>query len=89
MSDRAELDGNTSRQVCKALYSLRDTVSNVQGYEETVEVRGKYGTHILRARRKIKTQCLIFSDVIAVSALDTNLRIQNECLVNAFLKVKI
>lgn len=39
---------------------------------------------MLRARRKIKTQCLTFGDVIAASALDTNLQIQNECLVNAF-----
>ncbi|KAL8716844.1 MAG: hypothetical protein Q9225_005859 [Loekoesia sp. 1 TL-2023] len=41
-------------------------------------------TIMLRARRKIKTQCLTFGDVIAASALDTNLQIQNECLVNAF-----
>ena len=41
-------------------------------------------TIMLRARRKIKTQCLTFGDVVAASALDSTLQIHNECLVNAF-----
>ncbi|KAL9004205.1 MAG: hypothetical protein Q9188_002955 [Gyalolechia gomerana] len=41
-------------------------------------------TIMLRARRKIKTQCLTFGDVVAASALDSSLQIHNECLVNAF-----
>ena len=36
------------------------------------------------ARRKIKTKCLTFGDVIAASALDSSLQIRNECMVNAF-----
>ncbi|KAI4187150.1 MAG: hypothetical protein LQ346_005543 [Caloplaca aetnensis] len=39
---------------------------------------------MLRARKKIKTQCLTFGDVIAASAMDSELRVQNECMVNAF-----
>ncbi|KAL8831415.1 MAG: hypothetical protein Q9170_005296 [Blastenia crenularia] len=41
-------------------------------------------TIMLRARKRIKTQCLTFGDVIAASTLDTSLQIRNECLVNAF-----
>ena len=37
----------------------------------------------VKARRKVKTQCLTYGDVVVASALDTNLRIRNECLVNA------
>ena len=35
------------------------------------------------ARHSIKTQCLTFGDVIVASAMDRDLRIQNECMVNA------
>ncbi|KAL8935344.1 MAG: hypothetical protein Q9216_005474 [Gyalolechia sp. 2 TL-2023] len=41
-------------------------------------------TIMLRARQKIKTQCLTFGDVIAASALDSSLQVHNECLVNAY-----
>ncbi|KAL8726373.1 MAG: hypothetical protein Q9166_006780 [cf. Caloplaca sp. 2 TL-2023] len=41
-------------------------------------------TVVLRGRRKIKTKCLTFGDVIAASTLDPSLQIHNECLVNAF-----
>ncbi|KAL8714240.1 MAG: hypothetical protein Q9220_001969 [cf. Caloplaca sp. 1 TL-2023] len=41
-------------------------------------------TTLLRARKKIKTRCLTFGDVIAASALDPSLQIRNECMVNAF-----
>lgn len=41
-------------------------------------------TVMLRARKKIKTQCLTFGDVVAASTLDSSLQIHNECLVNAF-----
>lgn len=37
----------------------------------------------VRARGRIKTNCLTFGDVVAASALDTDLQIRNECLVNA------
>ncbi|MCJ1287577.1 hypothetical protein MMC26_006929 [Xylographa opegraphella] len=36
-----------------------------------------------RARRKVKTRCLTYGDVIVASVLDPRLRIWNECLVNA------
>ena len=36
----------------------------------------------IRARRKIKTDCLTFGDVIVASALDSTLQTRNECLVN-------
>lgn len=39
---------------------------------------------MLRARKKIKTQCLTFGDVIAASAMDSELQVRNECMVNAF-----
>ena len=35
------------------------------------------------ARKKVKKQCLTFGDVIVASALDPQLQIRNECLVNA------
>ncbi|KAL8720783.1 MAG: hypothetical protein Q9181_007851, partial [Wetmoreana brouardii] len=41
-------------------------------------------TIMLKGRRKIKTQCLTFGDVMAASTLDTSLQIRNECMVNAF-----
>ncbi|KAL8802277.1 MAG: hypothetical protein Q9182_003929 [Xanthomendoza sp. 2 TL-2023] len=41
-------------------------------------------TVILQGRRKIKTKCLTFGDVIAASSLDPSLQIHNECMVNAF-----
>ncbi|KAL8690078.1 MAG: hypothetical protein Q9218_004392 [Villophora microphyllina] len=41
-------------------------------------------TIIITGRKKIKTKCLTFGDVIASSALDTSLQIRNECMVNAF-----
>ena len=37
----------------------------------------------IRARGKIKTDCLTFGDVIVASALNTDLQIRNECLLNA------
>lgn len=37
----------------------------------------------LRARKKVKKNCLTFGDVIVASALDPNLQVRNECLVNA------
>ena len=37
----------------------------------------------IRARRRMKTDCLTFGDVVVASALDPDLRIHNECLVNA------
>ena len=37
----------------------------------------------IKSRRKIKTSCLTFGDVIAASALDIDLQIRNECLLNA------
>ncbi|KAI9816742.1 MAG: hypothetical protein M1827_001387 [Pycnora praestabilis] len=37
----------------------------------------------LLARRKVKTQCLTFGDVIVASAIDPDLRVKNECMVNA------
>ena len=37
----------------------------------------------VKSRRKIKTSCLTFGDVIAASALDIDLQIPNECLLNA------
>ncbi|MCJ1420641.1 hypothetical protein MMC32_007000 [Xylographa parallela] len=36
-----------------------------------------------QARRKVKTRCLTYGDVIVASALDPKQRIWNECLVNA------
>ncbi|KAL8948634.1 MAG: hypothetical protein Q9222_005199 [Ikaeria aurantiellina] len=41
-------------------------------------------TIMLRARKKIKTRCLTFGDVIAASTLDPSLQIRNECMVNAY-----
>ncbi|KAL8754967.1 MAG: hypothetical protein Q9199_003976 [Rusavskia elegans] len=41
-------------------------------------------TIVLRGRKKIKTKCLTFGDVIAASVLDPSLQIKNECMVNAF-----
>ncbi|KAI4120921.1 MAG: hypothetical protein LQ338_006672 [Usnochroma carphineum] len=41
-------------------------------------------TIVLRGRRKIKTKCLTFGDVIAASAIEPDLQIRNECMVNAF-----
>ena len=38
---------------------------------------------MFRARRKVKTRCLTFGDVIVASVLDPKTRIWNECLVNA------
>ncbi|MCJ1478825.1 hypothetical protein MMC13_007509 [Lambiella insularis] len=37
----------------------------------------------LQARKKVRTRCLTYGDVVVASALDPKLRIQNECLVNA------
>ena len=37
----------------------------------------------IRARQRIKNNCLTFGDVIVASALYTDLQIHNECLVNA------
>ena len=37
----------------------------------------------LMARGKVKTHCLTFGDVIVASALDPELRVKGECLVNA------
>jgi hypothetical protein len=37
----------------------------------------------LRARNKAKKSCLTFGDVVVASALDPNLQVRNECLVNA------
>ena len=37
----------------------------------------------VKSRRKVKISCLTFGDVIAASALDVDLQIQNECLLNA------
>ena len=37
----------------------------------------------VKSRRKIKISCLTFGDVIAASAFDVDLRIRNECLLNA------
>ncbi len=37
----------------------------------------------VKSRRKIKISCLTFDDVIAASALDIDLQIRNECLLNA------
>ena len=37
----------------------------------------------VRARGKIKTNCLTFGDVVVASTLDNDLQIRNECLVNA------
>ena len=34
-------------------------------------------------RRSVKSQCLTFGDVIAASAIDRDIRIHNECMVNA------
>ncbi|KAL8901305.1 MAG: hypothetical protein Q9207_005262 [Kuettlingeria erythrocarpa] len=39
---------------------------------------------MIRARKKIKTQCLTFGDVVAASAIDSELQVRNECMVNAF-----
>ena len=36
-----------------------------------------------KARRKVKTRCLTYGDVIVASALDPKQRIWNECMVNA------
>ncbi|KAI4226391.1 MAG: hypothetical protein L6R36_003199 [Xanthoria steineri] len=41
-------------------------------------------TIVLRGRKRIKTKCLAFGDVIAASVLDPSLQIKNECMVNAF-----
>ncbi|KAL8993327.1 MAG: hypothetical protein Q9169_006432 [Polycauliona sp. 2 TL-2023] len=41
-------------------------------------------TIVLRGRKKIKTKCLTFGDVIAASVLDPSLQIKNECILNAF-----
>ncbi|KAL8770217.1 MAG: hypothetical protein Q9209_004059 [Squamulea sp. 1 TL-2023] len=41
-------------------------------------------TVVLRGRKKIKTKCLTFGDVIAASVLDPSLQIKNECMVSAF-----
>ncbi|KAL8651310.1 MAG: hypothetical protein Q9226_004760 [Calogaya cf. arnoldii] len=41
-------------------------------------------TIVLRGRKKIKSKCLTFGDVIAASVLDPSLQIKNECMVNAF-----
>ena len=40
-------------------------------------------TIIIRARGRVKTKCLTFGDVVFASALNTDLQIQNECLLNA------
>ncbi|KAL9111596.1 MAG: hypothetical protein Q9187_007910 [Circinaria calcarea] len=37
----------------------------------------------LKARRKVKSSCLTFGDVIVASSLDDRLRMRNECMVNA------
>ena len=37
----------------------------------------------VRARRRINTECLTFEDIIVASALDTDLQLRNECLINA------
>ncbi|KAL8667242.1 MAG: hypothetical protein Q9202_000815 [Teloschistes flavicans] len=39
---------------------------------------------LLLGRKRIKTKCLTFGDVIAASTLDPSLQIKNECMVNAF-----
>ncbi|KAL8772117.1 MAG: hypothetical protein Q9194_004689 [Teloschistes cf. exilis] len=39
---------------------------------------------LMLGRKRIKTQCLTFGDVIAASTLDPSLQIRNECMVNAF-----
>ncbi|KAL8669565.1 MAG: hypothetical protein Q9168_005847 [Polycauliona sp. 1 TL-2023] len=40
-------------------------------------------TIVLRGRKRIKTKCLTFGDVVAASVLDPSLQIKNECLLNA------
>lgn len=37
----------------------------------------------LKARRKVKSSCLTFGDVIVASSMDSELRMRNECMVNA------
>ena len=37
----------------------------------------------LNARRRVKSNCLTFGDIIAASLLDPEMRIRNECMVNA------
>ena len=37
----------------------------------------------LRSRHKIARKCLTFGDIVAASALETSLKIHNECLVNS------
>lgn len=37
----------------------------------------------IRARRRMKTDCLTFGDVVVASVLEPDLQIHNECLVNA------
>ncbi|KAL8884790.1 MAG: hypothetical protein Q9205_004604 [Flavoplaca limonia] len=41
-------------------------------------------TVVFQGRKKIKTKCLTFGDVIAASVLDPSLQIKNECMLNAF-----
>lgn len=37
----------------------------------------------VRARKRMKTQCLTFGDVVVASTLDQGIQVRNECLVSA------
>ena len=37
----------------------------------------------IKTYRRTKTRCITFGDVIVASAIDPDLRVQNECMVNA------
>ncbi|KAL8763620.1 MAG: hypothetical protein Q9184_000620 [Pyrenodesmia sp. 2 TL-2023] len=55
-------------------YAKKSTVQKMRDKEFNTDL----------ARKKIKTQCLTFGDVIAASAMDSELQVRNECMVNAF-----
>lgn len=79
-SNDALYDG-VGKQMCRL--SVRMSAAIILAV--CLATKGVYMTTvILRGRRKIKTKCLTFGDVIAASTLDPSLQIRNECMVNAF-----
>ena len=47
-------------------------------------IKAAYMTIVnLRARKQVKSRCLTFGDVVVASAMDSGIRIHNECLLNA------
>ncbi|KAL8630783.1 hypothetical protein Q9189_003543 [Teloschistes chrysophthalmus] len=74
-------DDGVGKQICRL--SVRMSAAIILAVCLSLKAAYMVSTLML-GRKRIKTKCLTFGDVIAASTLDPSLQIKNECMVNAF-----